>query len=101
MPVYLQVSQWGGLDSNQRPTDYEFDRERFGDQAKPRNMPLIRHSGYAGLLSVSERFAAHRGTHAGHRQWKGLPKMSPAGLRQPSEPTVTHAGKVPSRARRA
>ena len=21
--VYLRVSEWGGLDSNQRPTDYE------------------------------------------------------------------------------
>ena len=24
---YLRVSGWGGLDSNQRPADYEFDRE--------------------------------------------------------------------------
>jgi hypothetical protein len=29
-----RLEGWGGLDSNLRPTDYEFDTERFNDQVE-------------------------------------------------------------------
>jgi hypothetical protein len=36
MPDDLQ-KQWGGEDLNLRPTDYEFNPEQFGDQARRTN----------------------------------------------------------------
>jgi hypothetical protein len=86
----LRFCWWGGLDSNQRPTDYEFDRERFGDQAKRSNIASEQGTGYPRLLVVSQRFAVDRGTHAGHVC------LPPRYIRCPSaritSPTASRAG---------
>jgi hypothetical protein len=54
---------WGGLDSNQRPTDYEFDPGRFGDQGKRRNMApdeaILTTRCYPALRNISRSIAGH------------------------------------------
>lgn len=54
-------SWWGGLDANQRPTDYEFDRQRSGDQARRKNMLPEQALDYPKVPGGSQRFAVHRG----------------------------------------
>src|SRR5438094_251758 len=66
MAFDLRNHLWGGVDSNHRPADYEFDPTPVGDQRKSAERGPDQDFRCSASPDVSRPFAVRRGTHAGH-----------------------------------